>query len=67
MYISEAEEHIDVYKGNDNFATSGATFLSDQDLQKKYRAIDSVVTRRKPSYSVIQTKLLKDFQPIRML
>ena len=30
--FSEAEVYIDVYKGDDNFVTSGATLLSDLDL-----------------------------------
>ena len=46
---SEAEVYIDVYKGDDNFATSGATLLSDLDLQKTYRAIDIVATGSIPS------------------
>ena len=41
--------YIDVYKGDDNFVTSGATLLSDLDLQETYRAIDSVATGRIPS------------------
>ena len=50
MYISEAEVYIDVYKGDENFVTSGATLLSELDLQEMYRAIiDSVVTGRIPS------------------
>ena len=40
--------YIDVYKGDDNFATSGAMLLSGLDLQKTYRAIDSVATGRIP-------------------
>ena len=40
---------IDVYKGDDNFVTSGSTFLSDLDLQETYRAIDSVATGGIPS------------------
>ena len=47
--FSEAEVSIDVYKGDDNFATSGATLLSDLDLQKTYRAIDIVATGSIPS------------------
>ena len=38
--------YIDVYKGDDNFATSGATVLSDLDMQEIYRAIDSAATGR---------------------
>ena len=45
-----AEVYIfDVYEGGDNFATSGSTLLSGLDLQKTYRAIDSVATGRIPS------------------
>ena len=40
---------IDVYKVYGNFGTSGATLLSDLDLQDTYRAIDSVATGRIPS------------------
>ena len=47
--FSEAEVYIDVYKGDDNFVTSGATLLSDLDLQETYRAIDSVATGKIPS------------------
>ena len=41
--------YINVYKGDDNFVTSGATLLSDLDLQETYKAIDSVATGRIPS------------------
>ena len=41
--------YIDVYKGEDNFVTSGATLLSDLDLQETYKAINSVATGRVPS------------------
>ena len=41
--------YIDVYKGDDNFVTSGATLLSDLDPQETYREIDSVATGRIPS------------------
>ena len=47
--FSEGEVYINVYKGDDNFVTSGATLLSDLDLQETYRAIDSVATGRIPS------------------
>ena len=47
--FSEAGEYIDVYKGDENFATSGATLLSGLDLQETCRAIDSVTTGRIPS------------------
>ena len=40
---------IDVYKADDKIATSGAMSLSDLDLQRTYRAIDSVATSRIPS------------------
>ena len=50
MVLSEAEVYtfkgrdvfIDVYKANDKIATSGETSLADIDLQRTYRAIDSV-------------------------
>ena len=45
----EAEVYIDVYKANDKIATSGATSLTDIDLRRTYRAIDSVATGRIPS------------------
>ena len=35
---------IDVYKADDKLATSGSTSLADIDLQRTYRAIDSVAT-----------------------
>ena len=41
--------YINVYKGDDNFVTSGATLLSDLDLQETYRAIEIVATGRIPS------------------
>ena len=41
--------YIDVYKTDDNFATSGAMLLSDLDLQEAYKAIDGVATGRIPS------------------
>ena len=41
--------YIDVYRDDDNFATSGAMLVSDLDLQETYRAIDSVATGRIPS------------------
>ena len=47
--FSEAEVYIDVYNVDDNFATSGATLVSDLDLQETYRAIDSVASGRIPS------------------
>ena len=43
--------YINVYKADDNFATSGAALLSDLDLQETYRAIDSVATGKIPSLS----------------
>ena len=47
--FSKAEVYIGVYKGDENFVTSGATLLSDLDLQETYRAIESVATGRIPS------------------
>ena len=41
--------YIDVYKGDDNFVTSGATLLSDLDLRETYRTIDRAATGRIPS------------------
>ena len=35
---------IDVYKADDKIATSGVTSLADIDLQRTYKAIDSVAT-----------------------
>ena len=49
--FSEADVYIDVYKSDDKFVTSGATLLSDLNLQETYRAIDSVATGRIPSLS----------------
>ena len=43
--------YVGVYNGDDNFITSGATLLSDLDLQKIYRAIASFATGRIPSLS----------------
>ena len=37
---------IDVYKADNKIATSGATSLAGLDLQRTYRAIDSVATGR---------------------
>ena len=52
MYIFRGRGvFIDVYKADDKIATSGATLLSDLDLQETYRAIDSVATGRIPSLS----------------
>ena len=45
--------YIDVYKGDDNFTTSGPTLLSDLDLQETYRSIDGVATGRIPSLSCV--------------
>ena len=47
--FSEAEVYNVAYKGYENFVTSGATVMSDLDLQATYRAIDSVATGRIPS------------------
>ena len=52
MALSEAEVYIfkdrsvfiDVYKADVKIATSGATSLADIDLQRTYKAIDSVAT-----------------------
>ena len=50
MYIfRDRGVFIDVYKADGKIATSGATSLADIDLQKTYRAIDSVATGRIPS------------------
>ena len=35
---------IDVYKADDKISTSGETLRADIDLQRTYRAIDSVAT-----------------------
>ena len=52
MYIFRGRGvFIDVYKGYDNFATSGATLLPDLDFAKKHKAIDSVATGTIPSLS----------------
>ena len=40
---------IDVYKVDDKIGPSGATSLTDIDLQRTYRAINSVATGRIPS------------------
>ena len=50
--FSKAEVYIDVYNGDDNFATSGATSLADLDLQETYRAIDSALLVEYLLYSV---------------
>ena len=50
MYIFRGRGvFIDVYKTDDKIATSGATSLADIDLQRTFRAINSVVTGRIPS------------------
>ena len=50
MYIFRSRGvFIDVYKGDNKFATSGATALADIDLRRTYRAIDSVAPGRIPS------------------
>ena len=62
--LSEAEVYIfrdrgvfiDVYKTDDKIATSGATSLADIDLQRTYRAIDSVATGRIPSLFCAYTR-----------
>ena len=61
LALTEAEVYIfksrgvliDVYKANDKIATSGAMLLTGIDLQKTYKAINSVATGRIPSLSVI--------------
>ena len=53
--FSDAEVYIDVYEGDDNFVTSGATLLSDLKLQETYRAIASVATGRILSLFEIHT------------
>ena len=40
---------IDVYKADDEIATSGAPSLADIDLRRTYKTIDSVATGRIPS------------------
>ena len=47
--FSEAGVYIDVYNVDDNFVTSGATLLSDLDLQETFKSIDSVATGSIPS------------------
>ena len=42
--------YIDVYKGDDNFVTSGAMLMSDLDLQETYRAINGDATGRIPLF-----------------
>ena len=50
MYIFRGRGvFIGVYKADDEIATSGATSLADINLQRTYRAIDSVATGRIPS------------------
>ena len=50
MYIFRGRGvFIDVYKADDKIITSGATSLADIDLQRTYRAIDSVATGIIPS------------------
>ena len=39
---------IDVYNADEKIVTSGATSLADINLQRTYRAIDSVATGRIP-------------------
>ena len=61
LALTEAEVYIfksrgvfiDVYKSDDKIATSGAMLLTGIDLQKTYKAINSVATGRIPSLSVI--------------
>ena len=42
--FSKTGVFIDVYKADDKVVTPGATSLADTDLQRAYRAIDSVAT-----------------------
>ena len=50
MYIFRGRGvFIDVYKADDKIVTSGATSLADIDLQRTYKAVDSVATGRSPS------------------
>ena len=50
MYIFRGRGvFIDVYKADDNIATSGSTSLAEIDLRRTYRSIDSVATGRIPS------------------
>ena len=50
MYIFKGRGvFINVSTADDKIATSGATPLADIDLQRAYRAIDSVATGRIPS------------------
>ena len=50
MYIFRGRGvFIDVYKADDEIATSGATSLADIDLRRTHRAIDSAATGRIPS------------------
>ena len=50
MYIFRGRGvFIDVYKADNKLATSGATSLDDIDLQRTYRARDSVATGSIPS------------------
>ena len=54
MVLTEAEVYIfkgrgvfiDVYKADDKITASSATLLADIDLQRTYRAIDTVATGR---------------------
>ena len=57
--VFETEVYIDVYKSDDNFVTSGATLLSDLDLQETYKAIDSVATGGIPSLSCAVCQTIK--------
>ena len=50
MYIFKGRGvFINVYKADDEIATSEATSLADIDLRRTYRAIDCVATGRIPS------------------
>ena len=59
MYIFRGRGvFIDVYQADDKIATSGVTSLADIDLQRTYRAIDSVATGRIPSLFCASTLFL---------
>ena len=63
MYIFRGRGvFIDVYQADDKIATSGATSLADIDLQRTYRAIDSVATGRIPSLFCASTLFLLAFR-----
>ena len=64
MYIFRARGvFIDVYKADYKIATSGATVLSDLDLQETYRVIDSVATGGIPSLFCATIFMIVDLDP----